>query len=297
MNVREDRVNELIQEISSMKRKFVDEQVTLIEDYFSNGPVGNGQGVFTMLEEYLYEINRTIGSMSFNSRMNFGIDDTVYSINKVLMELNGSDSEASLAKKLASKAKPIIADKVDSQIERAISIIRETNSKNIEIEKENKAISGITEEQRFNRTKKQKNECMNSACKDLENAIRIVKINRRPLDNIVLNNKAIKEALEPAKRYLYNLSKSAMHSMYKGIWIAAEVEKLNAQLTNQSNTLKLTTMINKKDENLIKTLCNKIRQTEAEIEFMQKKPAKKGKMQIISRTFFNDELAIEEIKL
>ena len=58
MNVREDRVNELIQEISSMKRKFVDEQVTLIEDYFSNGPVGNGQGVFTMLEEYLYEINR-----------------------------------------------------------------------------------------------------------------------------------------------------------------------------------------------------------------------------------------------
>ena len=67
-------------------------------------------GILNINEEYLYEINRTIGSMSFNSRMNFGIDDTVYSINKVLMELNGSDSEASLAKKLASKAKPIIAD-------------------------------------------------------------------------------------------------------------------------------------------------------------------------------------------
>ena len=99
-------------------------------------------------------------------------------------------------------------------------------------------------------------------CKNIENAIRTVKINRRPFDNIVINNKAIKESTDPAKRYLLNISKTAMHSMYKGIFIATEVEGLNSQLSNQNYSIKINNMLNKIDEDLIKNLNNKIKMFE-----------------------------------
>ena len=82
------------------------------------------------------------------------------------------------------------------------------------------------------------------------------------LNNIVINNKAIKESTEPAKRYLLNISKTAMHSMYKGIFIASEVEGLNAQLSNQNYSIKINNMLNKIDEDLIKNLNNKIKMFE-----------------------------------
>lgn len=296
MGIREDKVNELIEEISNMQKDLVDEQVSLIESYFVSGPASNGQGVFTVLDEYLTNMNKTIGSMSFNSRMNFGIDDTVYNINKILVELDGTDENPSLAKQCANKARPTISEKVEGQISHVISIIKEVNSNDIKIEKENKAITGITEEQRANRTRKQKAENLNKACKDIENSIRTVKINRRPFDNIVINNKAIKEATEPAKRYLYNLSKTAMHSMYKGIWIANEVEALNAQLSNQNYSIRINSMLNKADEDLIKNVCNKLKQAEAEIELKQTNQAKAQKKQIISKVLLNDKLKTAEVK-
>ena len=262
MGIREDKENELIGEISSMKEELVDKQVALIESFFTSGPANDGKGVFSVLDDYLVEMNKSIGSMSFNSRMNLGIDDTVYSINKILVELNGTEQDASIAKMLANKAKPVITEKVESQINQAVSIIKEYNSNNVKIEKENEAIKGITEEQRANRTRKQKAENLEKGCKNIENAIRTVKINRRPFDNIVINNKAIKESTDPAKRYLLNISKTAMHSMYKGIFIASEVEGLNAQLSNQNYSIKINNMLNKIDEDLIKNLNNKIKMFE-----------------------------------
>ena len=262
MGIREDKENELIGEISSMKKELVDKQVALIESFFTSGPANDGQGVFNVLDDYLVEINKSIGSMSFNPRMNFGIDDTVYSINKILIELKGTEEEDSITKMLANKAKPVISEKVESQINQAVSIIKEFNSNNRKIEKENEAITGITEEQRANRTRKQKAENIEQGCKNIENAIRTVKINKRPIDNIVINNKAIKESTDPAKRYLLNISKTAMHSMYKGIFIASEVEELNAQLSNQNYSIKINNMLNKIDEDLIKNINNKIKMFE-----------------------------------
>ena len=265
MGIREDKEKELIGEISSMKKELVDKQVALIESYFTSGPANDGQGVFTMLDDYLVEMNKSIGSMSFNSRMNSGIDDTVYSINKILVELNGNEEEASIAKVLANKAKPVISEKVENQIDQAVSIIKEINANNIKIEKENEAIKGITEEQRANRTRKQKAENIEKGCKNIENAIRTVKINRRPFDNIVINNKAIKESTEPAKKYLLNISKNAMHSMYKGVFIATKVENLNSQLSNQNSSIKINNMLNRIDEDLIKNLNNKIKMFEVKL--------------------------------
>ena len=103
---------------------------------------------------------------------------------------------------------------------------------------------------------------------------------------------------EIVKRYLYNISKDAMHYMYRGNMISGRVESFNYQLTDLNAIAQLTTMINRKDEELLKIIDNKYRQVEAEIEYMQSKPntsyANQG---IIGKLLFNDESSLVEIKL
>ena len=298
MSIREDRVNELIKEISSMKQELIDEQVALIESYFVNGHMNNKQGVFTMLKDYLEEISKSIAGMSYDSRMNSGINETIYAICKIIDEVQGDEERPGITMQFANKARAGITEKVESQIKEAIAIIKDTSLNNVKIEEENAAIENITEEQRANRTKKLKTENINKGCNKLENAIRIIKINRRPFDNIVINNKAIKEALEVSKLYLYNISKNAMHSMYKGIMIAQKVESLNAELTNPKNLANLNSSLNKKDEVLIKTLINKYKELEAEIDFMQHKPKDTSKKQsAITKVLFSEDLSLNKIQL
>ena len=86
--------------------------------------------------------------------------------------------------------------------------------------------------------------------------------------------------------------------MYRGNMISGRVESFNYQLTDLNAIAQLTTMINRKDEELLKIIDNKYRQVEAEIEYMQSKPntsyANQG---IIGKLLFNDESSLVEIKL
>lgn len=298
MSIREDRINELIKEIYNMQNDFIEAQLAIIEEYITKGQSNNGDGVLNMLESYLKEVYISIGSSTYNSRMNFGIDSTIVTIDKILQELKGTDENPPLAKRFVAKARQTITEKVESQIEQAIAIIRDTSSKNIEIEKENKAIKNITEEQRANRTSKLKTENINTGCKKISDSIRTIKINRRPFDNIVINSKAIRETTEIVKRYLYNISKDAMHYMYRGNMISGRVESFNYQLTDSNAITRLTSKLNKKDEELIRIIDKKYRQVEAEIEYMQTKPNKTYANQgVIGKLLFNDEASLVEIKL
>lgn len=281
-----------------MQNDFIEAQLAIIEEYITKGQSNNGDGVLNMLESYLKEVYISIGSSTYNSRMNFGIDSTIVTIDKILQELKGTDENPPLAKRFVLKARQTITEKVESQIEQAIAIIRDTSSKNIDIEKENKAIKNITEEQRANRTSKLKSENINSGCKKISDSIRTIKINRRPFDNIVINSKAIEETTEIVKRYLYNISKDAMHYMYRGIMISRRVESLNYQLTDSNAITRLTSKLNKKDEELIRIIDKKYRQVEAEIEYMQTKPNKTyANPGVIGKLLFNDEASLVEIKL
>lgn len=298
MSIREDRINELIKEIHNMQNDFIEAQLAIIEEYITKGQSNNGDGVLNMLESYLKEVYISIGSSTYNSRMNFGIDSTIVTIDKILQELKGTDENPPLAKRVVVKARQTITEKVESQIEQAIAIIRDTSEKNIDIEKENKAIKNITEEQRANRTSKLKNENINTGCKKISDSIRTIKINRRPFDNIVINSKAIRETTEIVKRYLYNISKDAMHYMYRGNMISRRVESFNYQLTDSNAITRLTSKLNKKDEELIRIIDKKYRQVEAEIEYMQTKPTKTYANQgVIGKLLFNDEASLVEIKL
>ena len=298
MSIREDRINELIKEIHNMQNDFIEAQLAIIEEYITKGQSNNGDGVLNMLESYLKEVYISIGSSTYNSRMNFGIDSTIVTIDKILQELKGTDENPPLAKRVVVKARQTITEKVESQIEQAIAIIRDTSSKNIDIEKENKAIKNITEEQRANRTSKLKTENINTGCKKISDSIRTIKINRRPFDNIVINSKAIRETTEIVKRYLYNISKDAMHYMYRGNMISRRVESFNYQLTDSNAITRLTSKLNKKDEELIRIIDKKYRQVEAEIEYMQTKPTKTYANQgVIGKLLFNDEASLVEIKL
>ena len=281
-----------------MQNDFIEAQLAIIEEYITKGQSNNGDGVLNMLESYLKEVYISIGSSTYNSRMNFGIDSTIVTIDKILQELKGTDENPPLAKRFVAKARQTITEKVESQIEQAIAIIRDTSSKNIDIEKENKAIKNITEEQRANRTSKLKTENINTGCKKISNSIRTIKINRRPFDNIVINSKAIRETTEIVKRYLYNISKDAMHYMYRGNMISGRVESFNYQLTDSNAITRLTSKLNKKDEELIRIIDKKYRQVEAEIEYMQTKPNKTYANQgVIGKLLFNDEASLVEIKL
>lgn len=281
-----------------MQNDFIEAQLAIIEEYITKGQSNNGDGVLNMLESYLKEVYISIGSSTYNSRMNFGIDSTIVTIDKILQELKGTDENPPLAKRVVVKARQTITEKVESQIEQAIAIIRDTSEKNIDIEKENKAIKNITEEQRANRTSKLKNENINTGCKKISDSIRTIKINRRPFDNIVINSKAIRETTEIVKRYLYNISKDAMHYMYRGNMISRRVESFNYQLTDSNAITRLTSKLNKKDEELIRIIDKKYRQVEAEIEYMQTKPTKTYANQgVIGKLLFNDEASLVEIKL
>ena len=281
-----------------MQNDFIEAQLAIIEEYITKGQSNNGDGVLNMLESYLKEVYISIGSSTYNSRMNFGIDSTIVTIDKILQELKGTDENPPLAKRVVVKARQTITEKVESQIEQAIAIIRDTSSKNIDIEKENKATKNITEEQRANRTSKLKTENINTGCKKISDSIRIIKINRRPFDNIVINSKAIRETTEIVKRYLYNISKDAMHYMYRGNMISRRVESFNYQLTDSNAITRLTSKLNKKDEELIRIIDKKYRQVEAEIEYMQTKPTKTYANQgVIGKLLFNDEASLVEIKL
>ena len=297
MSIREDRINELIKELYNMQNDFIEEQVAIIEDYITKGQSNNGDGVLSMLETYLNEVYISIGSSTYNDRMNFGIDSTIVTIDKILKEIKGTDGNPPMAKRFVAKARQTIAEKVESQMNQAIAIIKDTSSRNIDIEIENKSINN-TEEQRANRTSKLKTENINNGCKKIADSIRTIEINKRPYDNIVINSKAIRETTEIVKRYLYNISKDAMHYMYRGNMISGRVESFNYQLTDSNAITQLTTMINRKDEELIRIIDNKYRQVEAEIEYMQSKPNKTyANQSIIGKLLFNDESSLVEIKL
>ena len=298
MSIREDRINELINELYNLQNDFIEEQVAIIEDYITKGQSNNGDGVLSMLEKYLTEVYISIGSSTYNSRMNFGIDSTIVTIDKILKEIKGTDENPPIAKRFVAKARQTIAEKVETQMKQAIAVIKDTSARNINIEEENKSIKNITEEQRANRTSKLKTENINNGCKKIEDSIKTIKIDRRPFDNAVINSKAISETTGIVKRYLYNISKDAMHYMYRGNMISGRVESFNYQLTDLNAIAQLTTMINRKDEELLKIIDNKYRQVEAEIEYMQSKPntsyANQG---IIGKLLFNDESSLVEIKL
>ena len=178
MSIREDRINELINELYNLQNDFIEEQVAIIEDYITKGQSNNGDGVLSMLEKYLTEVYISIGSSTYNSRMNFGIDSTIVAIEKILEELRGTEENLPIAKKFAQKAQPVIEEKIESQISQVITIVREA----CKVETNNYIVSEkITE------------------------AIRTIKINRRPFDNSIINGKAIKETTEYVKKYLYNI--------------------------------------------------------------------------------------------
>ena len=271
MNIREDNVNELIEELSDLKKRLVEEQVNIIESYITCGLSDEEDGVLNMLESYLSDRCISIGSTTYNSRMNFGIDSTIVAIEKILEELRGTEENLPIAKKFAQKAQPVIEEKIEYQISQVITIVREA----CKVETNNYIVSEkITE------------------------AIRTIKINRRPFDNSIINGKAIKETTEYVKKYLYNISKNAMHYMYRGNNISAQVENFNAQLTDANSLKSLNNILDQEDENLIIKVYNICGLYGEQNYYIQSESSDvKSYKSIIDNILFNEDASLVEIKL